>query len=308
MKLAAIDIGSHSMKIVVVEAAANGSFNVLASERKIVRLGQETLVNKHISREATQRAIDCLRSFRSLADSHGAEQIFAIATAFLREAANSSEFIRVVEEETGIRVEVVSGLEEARLVGLAASFGCAEKGVATLNIDIGGGSTEISIFRAGEPLKLVSIDLGAVRLTDRLIRSDPPAASELDAMRSDIRASLQPHMEEFLAHGWSSTTATSGTATTIGAAINHVGPRDSSTVTLDQLKQLNKKLAAMTIAERRAVPGIPPQRADVIVSGGMILEEVMTALGIKSLLTCDWCLREGAIIDRLRHSERSSRN
>ena len=305
MKLAAIDIGSNSIKVVVVEASRSDSFDVLASDRDTVRLGQETLVYRHISNAAMQRAINCLRRFRLLAETHGAEQTVATATAFLREADNATEFIHVIEQETGLRVDVLSGLEEARLIGLAASQGCTEKGVTSLNIDIGGGSTEISIFRDDEPLMLRSINIGAVGLTDRFIRSDPPAAGELDAMRSEIRSFLRPHTADFLARGWSSVTATSGTAMTIGVALNNVMPPVSSTVTFAQLKALVAKLAALTLAERRTVAGIPRERADIIVAGGVVLEEVMTALGIESLRTCDWSLREGVIIDRLRKWERS---
>lgn len=306
MRLAAIDIGSNSIKVVVVEAARSDAFDVLASDRETVRLGQETLVHKHISDAAMQRAIACLKRFRSLAKTHGAEQTIATATAFLREANNANEFIRVIERETGLRVEVLSGLEEARLIGLAASHGCTEKGLTgphietSLNIDIGGGSTEISIFRDDEPVLLRSINVGAVGLTDRFIRSDPPAPNELDAMRAEIRVSLQPHASEFLAHGWNSVTATSGTAMTIGVALSHVMPPASTTVTFAQLTELVRQLAAFTIAERQTVTGIPAQRADIIVAGAVVLEEVMTALRIESLKTCDWSLREGVIIDRLR--------
>ena len=300
MRLAAIDIGSNSIKLVVVEAARSDAFVVLASDRETVRLGQETLVNKHISNAAMQRAVNCLVRFRAFAESHGASQTVATATAFLREADNATEFIRVIEQQTGLRVAVLSGLEEARLIGLAAAHGCTEKGVTSLNIDIGGGSTEISIFRDDEPVMLRSINVGAVGLTDRFIRSDPPAPSELDAMRAEIRVSLQPHTSEFLVRGWNFVTATSGTAMTIGVALNNVTPPTSSTVTLPQLKALVAKLAALTIAERQSLAGIPAQRADIIVAGGVVLEEVMSALGIESLRTCDWSLREGVIIDRLR--------
>ena len=116
MKLASIDIGSNSIKLVVVEAAAGDSFAVLASEREVVRLGQESLVNRHIGEAATRRAIDCLKRFRAVAETHGVERIVAIATASVREADNAQEFIRTVEQETGLRVEVLSGIEEARLV------------------------------------------------------------------------------------------------------------------------------------------------------------------------------------------------
>ncbi|HEV2837118.1 MAG TPA: Ppx/GppA phosphatase family protein [Pyrinomonadaceae bacterium] len=303
MKLAAIDIGSNSIKLVVVEASTSESFTVLASDRQVVRLGHETLVKGHIGDDAIERATNCLKQFRKIAEDCGAERIVASATASVREANNSSDFIRAVEEQTGLRVEVLSGIEEARLIGLAAAHGCTDKGVTSLNIDIGGGSTEISIFQNREPLKLVSVKLGAVGLTDRFLRSDPPAASELDDLRSEVRVALEASASELREHGWDYTTATSGTALTIGAALNHLAPLTESTVTLAQLKQLNETLASLTISERHTIAGLSPQRADIIVAGGFVLEGVMTALGIESLRTCDWSLREGVIIDRLRQWE-----
>jgi exopolyphosphatase/guanosine-5'-triphosphate,3'-diphosphate pyrophosphatase len=294
LKLAAIDLGSNSIKLVVVEAAAADSFSEIASEREIIRLGQETLRDKHISDAATLRAVNCLKHFRSIAERHGAESIVAIATAFLREADNAEDFIRTVEEETGLRVEVVAGTEEARLIGLAAAHGCATKELTTLNIDIGGGSTEFSLFRDDEPLKLLSIKLGAVGLTDRFIRSDPPAPEELNDMRSEIRGSLEPLASELREQRWDHTTATSGTAVTLGAMLSH------TTISLPVLQDLNAKLASLKLSDRRMVAGLPPQRADIIVAGGFVLEEVMNALKIESVRLCDWSLREGVIIDRLR--------
>ena len=306
MKLAAIDIGSNSIKLVVVQAETSDSFTMLAQEREVVRLGQETLVNGHINSAAMLRATTCLKRFRSVAEANGAEQIATIATASVREANNSAEFISTVEQETGLHVEVLSGLEEARLIGLAASQGCTAKGVTDLNIDIGGGSTEISIFRDGEPLKLISLKLGAVGLTDRFIRSDPPARNELDALRSEISFTLERYASELREQSWDQTTATSGTALAIGAALNNTALGVASTVTLADLASLNANLAVLSLAERRNVPGLTPQRADIIVAGGLVLEETMRALGIESLRICDWSLREGVIIDRLRELQRSS--
>lgn len=294
MKLAAIDLGSNSIKLVVVETAAGDSFTEIASEREVIRLGQETLINKHISDAAIVRAVNCLKHFRSIAERHGAESIAAIATAFLREADNAEDFIRTVEQETGLRVAVVAGSEEARLIGLAAAHGCATKELTTLNIDIGGGSTEFSLFRNDEPLKLISIKLGAVGLTDRFIRSDPPAPNELDALRSEIRVSLERLASELQEQSWDHTTATSGTAVTLSAMLRH------TTIALPVLQHLNATMSSLTLSERRNLPGLPPQRADIIVAGGFVLEEVMNALHIGSVRLCDWSLREGVIIDRLR--------
>lgn len=297
MKLAAIDIGSNSLKLVVVEAETGPSFKVLASEREVVRLGQETLVNKHIGEPAMRRAIECLKRFRSIAKAQGADKIVSLATASVREADNADDFLRTVEQETGLRVAVLSGIEEARLIGLAASQGCTPKGSTSLNIDIGGGSTEISIFRDAEPLVLRSIELGAVGLTDRFIHSDPPQANELHDLRTEIRALLAGPVSELRKESWNYTTATSGTAITIGAALDHVAPPASTVITLADLTRLNALFATRTIDERRKSMSLSPQRADIIVAGGLVLEEIMSALGIESLNTCDWSLREGVIID-----------
>ena len=299
MKLAAIDLGSNSIKLVVVESGAGDSFTELAIEREVIRLGQETLVNKHISDAATTRAVNCLKHFCSIAERHGAESIAATATAFLREADNAEEFVRTVERVTGVRVKMLTGTEEARLIGLAAAQGCSTKGLTTLNIDIGGGSTEFSLFRDGQALKLISIKLGAVGLTDRFIRSDPPGTEELNQLRAEIRLSLQQLVSELHEQSWDYTTVTSGTAVTLGAMLRH------STITLPVLQNLNAKVASLPLCERRKVPGLPPQRADIIVAGGFVLEEVMNTLHIESARICDWSLREGVIIDRLRALERT---
>src|SRR5437773_12176799 len=135
MKIAAIDVGSNSIKLVVVDAAASDSFAVLAREKETVRLGHNTLRRGILSAATIERAAECIKRFRSIAEARGAERIFAVATASVREARNSRQFIREVDRQTGIRVEVLSGIEEARLIGLAASQGCADRNAANINID-----------------------------------------------------------------------------------------------------------------------------------------------------------------------------
>ena len=336
-KLAAIDIGSNSIKLVVVDASAGDSFTILANEREVVRLGHETLVKKHLSESAIRRAVECIKGYKMTAEEFGTEKIVATATASVREADNSAEFIRVVEAETGVRVEVLSGEEEARLIGLAAAQGCTAKRVASLNIDIGGGSTELSIFRDGAPVTLLSVKLGAVGLTERFLKSDPPHSDELNSLRSEIRQTLEPAARKLRQQSWQQTTATSGTALTVGAALRASFGSEKTTdvrafgamdirasgtsdirgasdaapeirsvegagiiVTVSELARLNALLSSLSTLQRRSVAGLSPQRADIIVAGAFVLEEVMNALGIESLRTCDWSLREGVIIDRLR--------
>src|SRR5207247_4513159 len=141
MKIAGIDVGSNSIKLVVIDAAASDSFAVLAREKDTVRLGHDTLRLEQLSPAAIERATDCIKRFRSIAEARGAERIFAVATASVREARNSSQFIKEIDRRTGVRVSILSAIEEARLIGIAASHGCATHGASLINIDIGGGLT-----------------------------------------------------------------------------------------------------------------------------------------------------------------------
>ncbi len=318
MKLAAIDIGSNSIKLAVVDAAASDSFAVLAREKDAVRLGHETLRNGHLAPSAIERATTCIKRFRSIAEARGAETIIAAATASVREAHNSAEFISEVERQTGVRVEVLSGIEEARLIGLAASQGCAARGATNINIDIGGGSTEISISRDGVPTSLFSVKLGAVALTERYIISDPPKSKELSSLRGEVKAAFDRPARELRGAKWQQATGTSGTILALGEALrlrttsnaerkNQAAQPAEAEIVLGELLELNNTVASMPITERRSLPGISSQRSEIIVAGGQILEGAMRALGINVLRTCDWALREGLIIDRLRELEAESR-
>lgn len=318
MKLAAIDIGSNSIKLVVVDAAATDSFAVLARDKEVVRLGRETLRKGRLPQEAIERAIACLQRFRTAAEIHKADVITAVATAPLREASNSSQFIKQVEKVTGIRVEVLSGVEEARLIGLAASRGCANRSAINLNIDIGGGSTELSLFRNGTPLSLFSMRVGAVRLTERYLRSDPPKPKELATLKAEIYAAFQRPARELKLVKWQRASGTSGTILALGAALTAQKSKSNelkqlpaqpaeADIPLSQLAQLNTKLSGMTQTARRSLQGISSQRAEIIIAGGCILEAAMKALRINSLRTCDWGLREGVIIDYLQEYEDEAR-
>lgn len=314
MKLAAIDIGSNSIKLIVVDAAASDSFAVLAREKEVVRLGHETLTKGRLSPEAIERAITCIQRFKTAAEVRQSEEIVAVATASVREANNSSQFIKQVEKATGIRVDILSGVEEARLIGLAASRGCANRGATNMNIDIGGGSTEISLFRDGAPISLFSVRVGAVRLTERYLKSDPPKPKQVESLKAEIYAAFQRPARELRNAKWQQASGTSGTIQAFGATLradstNNGDLKDlpaqptEAEVSLSRLAQLNSNLITMDQNERRALSGINTQRAEIIIAGGCILETAMRALGINSLRTCDWSLREGVIIDYLQERE-----
>jgi exopolyphosphatase/guanosine-5'-triphosphate,3'-diphosphate pyrophosphatase len=318
LKLAAIDIGSNSIKLLVVDAAASDSFAVLAREKEVVRLGHNTLREGHLADDAIKRAAETIKRYRSISEARGAERLFALATASVREAYNAEEFINRVEEMAGVRVEVISGVEEARLVGLAASQGCASHGSSLLNIDIGGGSTEISLMRSGAATALYSVKLGSVGLTEEFFQNDPPKQKEVQALRESIRAALERPGREMRGKSWQHATGTSGTIIALGQALRissqgTLGQRSQAAqpvaadIVLANLEIFNERVAKMEVAKRRSLPAISPQRAEIIIAGGQILEGTMRALGINYLRSCDWALREGVIIDRLREIEAESR-
>jgi exopolyphosphatase/guanosine-5'-triphosphate,3'-diphosphate pyrophosphatase len=315
MKLAAIDIGSNSIKLVVVDAAASDSFAVLAREKETVRLGHETLREGFLSCAAIECAAECVKRFRSIAEVRGVERVLAIATASVRAASNAAEFIDEVERRTGVRIEILSSIEEARLIGLAAAQGCGAPASSLVNIDIGGGSTEISLVLGGVPTALFSVKLGAVGLTERFLASDPPKAKELRALREEARGALERPARELRSAAWQRVTGTSGTIIAIGEALRAQDLKQKSQgaqpagaeIVLSRLECFNERMAGMSQAEKRGVHGVSAQRAEIIIAGGQILEAAMRSLSINYLRTCDWALREGVIIDFLREVEAESK-
>jgi exopolyphosphatase/guanosine-5'-triphosphate,3'-diphosphate pyrophosphatase len=275
-------------------------------ERERVRLGHETLKTHRLSAEAINLSAAAIAKFRAIAERRRVDCILAVATASVREAENAAEFVHEIKQRTGVSVEVLSSLEEARLIGIAAAQGCNSGDGALLNIDIGGGSTELSLMRGGEPYKLFSLRLGAVGLTERFIASNPPKKKELENLRAEIAAALERPLRKIKGETWQTSTGTSGTILNLAALLNlpnGSAAKQKPVIQLKKLSELNETMARISLEERRKLPVISPQRAEVIVAGGMILEDVMRALGIESLKPCYFALREGVIIDYLREIE-----
>ncbi len=308
-KLAAIDIGSNSLKLVIVEAAASDSFTVILQERERVRLGHETLKSHLLSAEAINLSATAIAKFRSIAESREVDSIIAVATASVREAENAAQFVREIEARTGVHVEVLSSVEEARLIGVAAAQFFNAKNETLLNIDIGGGSTELSLMKNGEPHKLFSMKLGAVGLTEQFIFSNPPKPKELENLQAEIALALERPVRKMKNQTWQISTGTSGTIMNLMTLLNFQTAETTDPKPEIQLKKLvglNKLLVRIPLEERAKLPSISPQRAEVIVAGGQILESVMRTFGIEKIQPCGYALREGVIIDYLREIESES--
>jgi exopolyphosphatase/guanosine-5'-triphosphate,3'-diphosphate pyrophosphatase len=256
------------------------------------------------------RAIACIRKFRLRADTYGAQELLAVATSAVREATNRHEFLARVADEAGVHVELLSGVEEARLIALAVSVEQrARVKQRALIIDIGGGSTELAVTRNGEPAALMSLKLGAVRLTEQFITSDPISDKQLRRLRSELREVITPRAPEIQAVGFDVCYGTSGTITALSsmmmrrrleAAHGRPGhPQIEAPLRLDDLSALNRELAALPVGERGKIPGLNPARAEIIVAGGQLLEAILESVGVTELTACNWALREGIIIAQL---------
>jgi exopolyphosphatase/guanosine-5'-triphosphate,3'-diphosphate pyrophosphatase len=308
MKIAAIDIGSNSIHLVIMRATPGQHLEIIDREKDMARLGAGTLREHRLSKETTERAIRALRRFKQVSDSIGADVILTTATAAVREADNADEFIETVRKEVGIDIQLLPGVEEARLIALAVSEATDFNDQRGLIIDIGGGSTEFIITRGGEPDLLSSLRLGSVRLTEKFITTDPISDRERERLVSAIRAEFLRPASEMKATGFDFVIGTSGTilnlvqmAVESGRSVEAIDFEPfSRTASLDQLRKLNRKLARLAEKERARVQGIDKGRADIIVGGGLLLETVLAELGAKAITTCDWSLREGVVLDYLR--------
>ena len=306
--IAAIDIGTNSLHMVVVEIEATlPSFTIIAREKETVRLGDRNLITGDLKPEVMSKAIACLGRFKTLADSLGANSIVAVATSAVRESPNGQEFLQQIETEVGLIVDLISGPEEARRIYLGVLSGMEFHNKPHIIIDIGGGSTELILGDSEEPRSLTSTKIGAVRLTGELIASDPISETEFQYLQTYVRGMLERSVEEVqgkLKIGDSpQLIGTSGTIETIATihAREKLGliptTLNGYQFSLQDLRTWVNRLRKMTNVERATIPGMPEKRSEVILSGAVILQEAMTLLGVESLMVCERSLREGVIVD-----------
>ncbi|MBO1066644.1 MULTISPECIES: Ppx/GppA phosphatase family protein [Nostocales] len=306
--IAAIDIGTNSLHMVVVKIEATlPSFTIIAREKETVRLGDRNLITGDLKLEVMSKAIACLGRFKTLANSLGTNSIVAVATSAVRESPNGKEFLHQIEIEVGLIVDLISGPEEARRIYLGVLSGMEFNNKPHIIIDIGGGSTELILGDSEEPRSLTSTKIGAVRLTGELIASDPISETEFKYLQAYARGMLERSVEEVqgkLKIGDSPLLiGTSGTIETIATihAREKLGliptTLNGYQFSLQDLRTWVNRLRKMTNVERAAIAGMPEKRPEVILSGAVILQEAMTLLGVESLTVCERSLREGVIVD-----------
>ena len=312
--IAAIDVGTNSFHLVVAAVDAEGHFEVLTREREPVRLGSGGEDMKHLEPEAMDRGIETLGRMQRIASHAGATSITAVATSAVREAANQHEFTDRARAEAGVDIEVVSGVEEARLIHLGVLAAVPLFDQRHLVIDIGGGSTEFIVGDGAEPLLLRSLKLGAIRLTDRFFPGGRTRKRPARECRSYIESFLGHLPAEITELGFETAVGSSGTITALArmCAIRR-GDRDSRTGRLSfsarELRSLTTDLvAASTPARRLAMEGLEERRADIIVGGALLLEQIFELAGVKRMEVSDFALREGILLEQMRRAAAPGRD
>ncbi|HVQ13145.1 MAG TPA: Ppx/GppA phosphatase family protein [Vicinamibacterales bacterium] len=310
MRIAAIDIGTNSVHMIVVRVRPDLSFEVIDREKAMVRLGAGGLDGKELTSEAMGAALQALSKFKRLADSHTVDKILAAATSATREARNGGEFLSRIEAETGIRPKVITGAEEARLIHLAAVYGVDVGSARAVVIDIGGGSTEITLGTGTSVQAAKSFKIGVIRLTERFVKSDPLSGRDEQKLTKHIISEIDRHCEQITSTGFDRVIGTSGTILSLGTVATAMAdgaiPSElrNLRVGAKNIRRLRKEVVGLSLAQRLTIPGLDPRRADLVVAGGVLLDTILRRLGAEDITLCDLALREGLVLDYIRRNSK----
>jgi exopolyphosphatase / guanosine-5'-triphosphate,3'-diphosphate pyrophosphatase len=291
VKTAVIDIGTNTLLLLIVDEKLQRVVDLC----RFGRLGKGLDASGRLDPEAIAKSLDICREYRAVMTEHEVPKPHVIGTQALREAANARDFVGPAEEILGAPIEIIAGPREAQLAYLSVTRTFPElAGSSFVVVDVGGGSTELITANAGGVVNAVSIPIGAVRLTERYLESDPPAIGEALRLDDKIDRSLAP----LDLPAGVPVIATAGTATTMAAVSLGLTTYDADKVTGHRLSpedvdHLRQRLFAATTAQRREMPGVEPQRADVIAAGVAIYHRVMHRMGAPVLITCDRGIRWG---------------
>lgn len=302
MKLATIDVGTNSVQLFIAEVRADGTVSPVAKERRGVQLGAGGMSRGVLTDEAMGRGIDALRDFAALCESHGVEAVAAAATSAVREAANGEAFVRRVEAETGLRVRVISGVEEARLIYLGARSSLDFSRGRVLLFDLGGGSCEIALCDANGPVDLHSVPIGHLRLSEAFHREDPIAAREVSAIRAEIAKHLEPIRARIrpedagMIVGQGSVAKALARMGTLGRGETMPNREHGLVLEKKDLDRLLKAFRDLPARQHAQIPGFEAKRR-TLPTGAIIVRELMAAFGKSEIVTSDRSLRDGLVVD-----------
>ncbi len=306
-----IDLGTNSARLLVVRINENKSYTILNQQRIMVRLGEGEFVKHRLKKEAMERTILVLSQFASVARNLGAEEIYAVATSATRDAENRDAFLERVRREAEVDLKVISGLEEARLIYLGVSRGMHLREDTALFVDIGGGSTELIVGNQAEHFLLDSLKLGAVRLSSLFFlpeETGPVSPDRYALLQQYVRNTSPRSVQRIRKFDLDLAVGSSGTMETLGEIAARMKERKQKngdpdeqerTVTFRQMGDLVRQLCALPLEERKRIPGMMPERADIIVAGAAIAHTLMEDLGVEKIRISPRGLRHGLLVDYL---------
>jgi exopolyphosphatase / guanosine-5'-triphosphate,3'-diphosphate pyrophosphatase len=310
VRIAAIDIGTNSIHMVIADTTPLGTFEVFDREREVVQIGRGSFHDGRLRAEQIQRTGEALARFCDLARRHGVETLLCTATAAVREARNGGVFLRTARRLSGISPRVIPAEEEGRLIYLAVRASIQLDDRPALIVDIGGGSMQLVVCDRDRLLFATSAPVGALRLNELLEPGDPPSRDDLDRMRRRVRrhtAEALERVREFRperVYGSSGSIHALAQAAHWKAAGDALGHVNEFELTLEDLQRTTRRLARMSVREREALPGIDAQRAEIIVPGALVLEHVLESLDAPGIVLSDYGVREGIVIDYMdRHEQ-----
>jgi len=295
---AAVDIGSNSVRLKIAETTRD-RLKTVYEDREVTRLGASVFANGSLEPQAMAYTIQVLQRFLRATQSYAVDRIRVVATSALRDARNSRAFVDWVRTATGWRVDIITGLEEGRLIhlGILSNVGISKKRV--LLIDLGGGSCELTLSDQGHIAEMVSLPIGAVRLTQTFVHFDPPRKNELEQMRALIQREISRVQQRVIQARVQGVYATSGTAAALsglyskhGEAVDEV---KAPAVPQPALSKIAKELSRHNLAQRQGLPGIGPKRAEIIIAGSMVYAELLDLCKLRSFRYLPLGLRDGLL-------------
>jgi exopolyphosphatase / guanosine-5'-triphosphate,3'-diphosphate pyrophosphatase len=301
-RYAAVDIGSNSVRMLAAETSPGAATKILAAERQVTRLGASVFQNGRISPEALEFVTGTLAKMAQAYRKQEVIAVRAVATSAVRDAGNQHEFIERASAVLGVPVEIISGQEEARLIHLGVQSRWPQTGKRVLIVDVGGGSAELILSDQGELVEAFSKPLGAVRLTEAFLKSDPPAALELHRMYEYIEEKLAAPLRRIGTGPFDRMIATSATAAAIVCAVNRVGrarreDADRLKASVQQVRKFYREVGSVDLAHREKIQGLGPRRAEIIVAGAAVFRRAMELFQRPSLHYSSAGVRDGIIAD-----------
>lgn len=296
MRVAAIDCGTNSIRLLIADADPDARLVDVVREMRIVRLGQGVDRTGRLAPEAIERTRVALVEYAELIDKHAVAAVRMVATSATRDAANRDEFTAMVHGVLGVEPEVITGAEEAALSFAGAVAGLPGAQPPVLVADIGGGSTELVL--GNDELRSHSMDIGCVRMTERHLRADPPTAAQVQATVADVRAAVAAAARDVPIREAVTFVGVAGTVTTLAALVHGLPAYDpaaihGSVLTAAQVHDVTARLLAMSHEQRAALPVMHPGRVDVIGGGAIVLRELVDAAGVAAVVASEHDILDG---------------